>query len=501
MKASVTSKNQRYTALAWALAILVLAVAVPVNLIVDRLNINFDMTPNSMYTLTDTTEEYLDRLDAQGITVDVYFLNELYLLETDSSVLDLYETLMNYDAHECFNLIAFDPDTNPDLGRQLNPEGVYNLQKNDFFFVYNGNVKRVQAGMMYAQETTENSDGETVVTKEDFRAEPLMTGALISVVENIQTSVYFLEGHGEHPMSDYSQLTRNLRNFNYNCETLNLINADKVPEDCGALVIAGPTADITDAELEKLNAYAKTGGNIMLMMTPNDAKIRYQNIETLMSGFCLSMQYNRVYESDTSRYKSGDPYTFMCTLVPASEESGEDLTGQLISSTTGGLLTYMPASRTFDSFYGGNYSTCRIDTLIKTGNAEGTAKTAVAEPYGGTISDFEEQTGQIWNLAMYSKDTLRNDAKLMVFGSAEFLTDEAASSGSFFIIPTYLFSAGITWMQDSDIDVNIANKERVYDTLRVASDREGYILLAIYIGYPILIAVIGVVVWLRRKDA
>ena len=55
-KASITAKNKRYTALAWILAILVLAVAVPLNLIIERLNINFDMTPNSMYTLTDTTK-------------------------------------------------------------------------------------------------------------------------------------------------------------------------------------------------------------------------------------------------------------------------------------------------------------------------------------------------------------------------------------------------------------------------------------------------------------
>lgn len=496
MKTSVTSKNQKYTALAWVLALLVLAVAIPVNLIVDRLNINFDMTPNSIYSLTETTESYLTKLDEQGVVVDVYFLNELVKLESDSSVLDLYETLMKYDAHESFNLISFDPDTNPELGNRINPEGIYNLKKNDFFFVYGDNVKRVQSGMIYTQEITQASDGTETVSREEFRAEPLLTGAMMSVVEGIQATVYFLEGHGEHPMSDFSKLTRNLQNFNYGCQTLNLISAESVPEDCGALIVAGPTEDITDEELDKLNAYAKTGGSVMLLMTPNSAKMSYTNISTFMSSFCIAMDYDRVYESDSARYKSGDPYTFMCDLAPSSSETDDDLTGALINGENGGLLTFMPTSRTLSKVYGTNYGTCQIDTLI-------TAQpTAVAEPYGGTVQDFEEVTGTELTLALYSKDTLRSDAKLMVFGTAEFLTDEASdSNSSLFIIPTYLFSAGITWMQSSEVDVNIANKERAYDTLQVGSNREGYVLIAIYIAFPILIAAIGVVVWLRRKDA
>jgi hypothetical protein len=453
------------------------------------------MTPNSMYSLTETTENYLTKLDEQGIVVDVYFLNELVKLESDSSVLDLYETLMKYDAHESFNLISFDPDTNPQLSDKLNPEGVFNLKKNDFFFVYGSNVKRVQSGMIYTQEITQAADGTETVSREEFRAEPLLTGAMMSVVEGIETTVYFLEGHGEHPMSDFTTLTRNLQNVNYGCQTLNLINAERVPEDCGALVIAGPTYDITDEELTKLNAYAKTGGSVMLLMTPNKDKISYTNISTFMSSFCVAMDYDRVYESDTARHKSGDPYTFQCDLVPSAAETDDDLTGALMSGENGGLLTYMPASRTLSKVFGTNYGTCQIDTLI-TAQA-----TAVAEPYGGTVQDFEEITGTELTLALYSKDTLRSDAKLMVFGSAEFLTDEATASGSFFIIPTYLFTSGISWMQSSDIDANIAVKERSYDTLQVGSSREGYVLIAIYIAIPILIAAIGVVVWLRRKDA
>ena len=106
MKTSVHAKNKRFSALALVLALLVLAVAVPVTLIFDRLGINIDMTPNSLYTLTDTTRNYLADLDARGEVVDVYFLMKMEELEDDLEVLALYRTLLAYDAYDCFNLIG-----------------------------------------------------------------------------------------------------------------------------------------------------------------------------------------------------------------------------------------------------------------------------------------------------------------------------------------------------------------------------------------------------------
>ena len=48
MKTTAASKNTKYTVLAWVLALLVLAVAVPLNLIFERMNFNLDMTPQGL---------------------------------------------------------------------------------------------------------------------------------------------------------------------------------------------------------------------------------------------------------------------------------------------------------------------------------------------------------------------------------------------------------------------------------------------------------------------
>ena len=68
-------------------------------------------------------------------------------------------------------------------------------------------------------------------------------------------------------------------------------------------------------------------------------------------------------------------------------------------------------------------------------------------------------------------------------------------------MPLQLFLSTITWMYDSDIDMSIANKVKTYDSLNVSSSESANGYMALFVGIPCVIAVLGIVVWLRRKDA
>lgn len=488
MKTTVYAKNKKYTALAIILAVLVLLVAIPINLIFDRLNVHLDMTPNSLYTLTPKTEEYLNSLDEEGVKVDVYFLTKMEDIQESLELLALYRTLLAYDAHECFNLIDFDSDAEPEKMKDLDPENVFNLQDSDFLFSYNGMVKRLPGRLLYAIQT----DSKGSVKSADFCAENYFTGYIKSVVEGIRPTVYFLEGHGEAALDDVSQLRANLANYNYNSDSLNLINAESVPEDACIVVICGPQKDITDEELQKLLAYAKTGGNISLLLSPNDGAFAYKNLEQLMFTFCIGMNYDRIHETDTARHKSGDPFIFMCDIAQANPEATYNITQEL--SGAKGVLTYMPRSRSFYTIFGDNYGTIHSDKLIVT------QPTALSEPWGGIAKDPSEVTGQELILSMYAEDTLRNNAKLTVFGSSEIITNEGVGN-EFFIMPLQLFLATITWMYDSDVDMNIADKARTYDSLNINSSAEASGMIAVFIILPLAVAAAGVIVWLRRRNA
>ncbi len=492
MSNAVNSKNKKFTALAWTLAILVLAVAIPLNLIFERLNITADMTPNSLYTLTPTTTKMLDQYDQQGIVVDVYFLGKLEEMENDPEMLAMYRTLIEYDKFNCFHLIDIDPDTEPQLVKNLDPTGEYKLTDYDFLFKRDQFVKRIPASLMYTYGTAENAKGETIVTNAEFRAENYFTGAMYSVVTGEEPVVYFLEGHGEHGLDEMTTLKANLANYNYRAKSLNLMNAESVPEDACMIVCAGPTRDISEEEFQKLNDYLDKGGNLSLLMTPNPAKLSYSYLETIMYRFCIGMDYNTIYETDAARHVSGNNQIYMVDLVPAVEEAEIDLTADLLANKA--IIPYMPSARSFYQQYNENYTTCQVGDLLRT------ATTAMADPCGGTLEDPESVTGKQQSLAMYSQDSLRNNAKLAVFGSAEFLLDTSMTT-NYYIQPTYLYVSTITWMYNSDVDMNIDNKSKTYDELPINSSGTAKTYMALFLAAPIVIALIGVVVWLRRKDA
>lgn len=488
-KNTVNPKNKRFTAIAWALAILVLAVAIPLNLIFERLNVNFDMTANGLYTLTQTTEDYLNELDSRGEKVDVYFLATMEELESDLECLALYRMVLAYDKHPCFNLIALDPDTNPDTLKKLNPEGQFNLSDADFIFVHDKMIKRLPFSMTYFFELDEN--GKTI--NAEFCAENYFTGYMKTVVDGELPTVYFLEGHGEHTLEDMSRLKANLSNYNYGTSQLNLTTALAVPDDCCILVIAGPERDITADEFDKIREYTEKGGNVSLFLDPNSSKEVYTNLERLLSGYCIGINYDKVTETDENRHSHKKPYAMMCDIVEASGASStENLTAALLPTKTD-TVTYMPESRSFYLIYGENIGSLQYDTLIETDT------TAISEPFGGTKLDPESSTGQQIPLAMYAMDTQHADSKLVVFGSSYFITDEGAGN-AYFINPLQLFLSTITWMYNSDVDMDISNKARSFDSLNINSSAEATGMLVLFVGFPVLIAMAGVIIWLRRKD-
>ena len=182
----------------------------------------------------------------------------------------------------------------------------------------------------------------------------------------------------------------------------------------------------------------------------------------------------------------------MCNITEASEDSTENLTEALLPKNND-LPTYMPYSRSFYTAYSMNISTVNMDPLILTDT------TARSDPFGGSVADPTPTTGQSLALSMYSVDTMRSNSKLIVFGSGDIITDEGTAQ-AYFINPLNLFLTSVTWMYNSDVDMNIANKERTYDSLNITSSAEASRLIAVFAAFPILIAAAGVLIWLRRRN-
>lgn len=512
----MNAKKRKATGIAWIMIILVIAIAIPLNLIANKLDMNFDMTPKKLYSLSDTTTDYLDELDESGDKIDFYFLMKMDTLETSDDYIALYNMLKQYSKHKCINFVDFDPDENPELVDSLNPDGYLTLSSGDIVIKHGSVTKRVTGKSMYRNSGSYDDSGNYTSGVTYFEGENLITGAIKAAVSDITPKVYFLSGHGEPTIEDnFTKLSSNLSNYNYSAEELDLSTVDAVPDDAAILVEASPEKDITDSEKEMIDEFLDNGGNITFMMSPNKSKQEYKNIEAIMEDYCIGMHYDRVKETNNSLHLDGDAYAVECNLTEVSDSDEEgssessqyvdimtvndsyagdvDLTSGLISN---GLYTYMPESRSFYFLYNDNLSTMDINTLITTNT------TAEGEPYGGTEDDPDvlKDTTSGLCLSAYSMDKSRNDSKIVCFGSADFLKDENMESG-YYINPLYLFLSSVSWMQSSDIDMGIASKEEVNDKMHFENEASAKTYMAVFMAIPVVVAAVGLGVWIKRRKA
>lgn len=490
-------KARSFTAAAIVFGAIALAIVILINLMVSRINVVWDMTPTGIYKLTDSTTNYLESLDKK---VNFYFLFDMDLLSTDTESMPLYNAMKEYSSFDCINFSAFDPDDDPDKVKELQEMG-YSISQGDIVIECEGRSKHIPANTMFETHTT--GDGAKTASTVYFTGENIITGAIEAVVSGKEVKVYFLTGHGEKAIdTDYTILKKNLAARNYIAEPLDLTVKDSVPEDAAIVIAAAPKSDISSNELTALNSYLDNGGNICFWMSPNEDAVDYTNIESILKDFSLSMDYDRVNETDPDLYVPNDPTSFRCSIVVADDTTKIDLTSGLKQFVDQGAVPVMTNSRSFSQIYNEGVSSENIfaGSLLQTIDRVGDgSSTAVGEPLGGAkprdrISDV------VLDLAMYSTDKQRSDAKIMVMGNAEFLDDENIYQ-AYMTIPVNLQLSVFSWMYDSDqaLDFGIAGKERTFDEMNIASASDANVVNVIFIAVPIVVGLIGGAVWLRRR--
>jgi ABC-type uncharacterized transport system involved in gliding motility auxiliary subunit len=234
---SFDRRQTRYGTLAGTGIVLVLAIMVALNYVLARQNTRWDLTAARQYSLSDQTRRLLDSLTAP-VRILVFDREREFPRYRDR--LDEYAYLSSQ-----VTVDYIDVDRQPMLARQ------YEVQSyGTIVFDYGGRVERV------------TSD-----------AEQDLTNGLITVVEGVQQTVYFVEGHGEkeHTGADrdgYSAVSGALGLDNFDVESLVLAQQSAVPEDATAVIVAGPQTDLLPGEVEALGVYLDRGGKLLVLIDP-----------------------------------------------------------------------------------------------------------------------------------------------------------------------------------------------------------------------------------------
>ncbi|MBQ8796857.1 MAG: GldG family protein [Oscillospiraceae bacterium] len=273
---------------------IVLVMVILINLMVGALPskfTTFDITDNQFHSISEQTKEVL-----QGVTKDVtvywVYTEGAYGTAYVESLLDLVQEQSNR-----IKVVKKDTDLYPNFASTYTADTVY------------PNSLIVECGEKYSYlnysgdiYTVDNADYYTTGTYTTyFNGEGALLSAINYVTSDKSSKIYTLTGHEEIALT--TRFAAAVKNQNIVTEELSLLTAEEVPQDAEAVLICGPSRDISADELEKLQTYAANGGSIMVITDIYvDKTVNWPNLDTLMADYGMSAAKGFVLDTNSGYY-------------------------------------------------------------------------------------------------------------------------------------------------------------------------------------------------------
>jgi len=336
-----------------------------------------------------------------------------------------------------------------------------------------------------------------------------LTNALIRMGKKGKKRIYFLTGHGEPSLDgvgkeDFTTLRKALEGMNYEVKSLMLVTSDQVPPDAAVVVMAGPKKPMMAQEIERLSAYWDKGGSVLLLLDPGSdgglgAWLKAKGVEL----------GNDLVIDQASRLAGLSP------LAPLASEYGfHDITKMM-----SGTFCFFPQAR----------SVTLVTTLPQGIKGEELVKTSPASwatDYGSFLAWYKTQMDKLkqnqgqqvpielkpnkgdrkgplslgaalskQGKAAQGKERPEGSSRLVVFGDADFANNEFLDLAG----NHDLALNSVSWLAADDDLVAIRAKARKSQPLLLQPVQERLLFWIPLVAWPLVLAVVGMVVIIRRR--
>ncbi|MEK7474462.1 MAG: Gldg family protein [Candidatus Coatesbacteria bacterium] len=483
VRTAVLSPGLRYgsNALLFTGAV-VIAVAL-VNVITTRHSWRTDLTSNRFFSLSEQTRQIVKGLNRKvKLTVFVGARN------TESGELrDLLELYGH--ASRQLDIEYVDPDLKPERAY------IYKITGQPTVVVESaGKRKDILPQEMFGYQFNGQQP------QREFKGEPVLTAAILSVASDQQSVIYFVEGHGERSIMDttdngIASLKAGLERDNFVVKTLNILKDGKIPADADLLIVAGPSRAFPAPEQKVLAEWLAKSGRLLVLLDnvspPGlDAILKPWGVKPL-AGLAVDPRSN---------------YPFAGPMVPAPLYESHKITADLSKQGVAVILpgaralelgtvpggTVLPLLKTTDaSWLEADWQTEKTPKFTSGTDRRGpltlAAAIAVAAPLTATAAGAGAEPASL----------PPHSPKIVVFGNTTFVTNGLRGT-----IETGfdLFANAVNWLSGSTESISIRPKQR--DDRRIFLDnvKTNIMFTVSLIVFPLGVILVGVWTWWRRRS-
>lgn len=471
------TKGTKHGAYSVGVTAAVVAIVVVLNLIVGQLPEKYrsiDVSNTKIYEISDTSKTLLKNLD-QKITMKV-LANEEEADERIRTFLSKYSGLSKNISVEWI-----DPVLHPSV-----------LEEND------ASENTIIVSCEETGKTTTVAFSDMIVTdmysyyytgtasESEFDGEGQLTGAVNYVVNDAGQQVYRTIGHGEATLS--STITDLMNKNNYQVEEWNLLMEGSVPEDCELLLINAPTKDLTEEERTAIETYLGQGGDVMLLLGEKNAA-EMPNFAALMKTY--GMEPADGYIADPERCYQGN-YYYLFPQLSLSDEMADGISSEMVLVINAHGFTVTDAARdtiTTTAFMNSSDHAYAITEEKQTEGSYALGAVAVETIEDETESESTEKSET-------TEDSETKESRFTVI-SAGSLIDSQITDTFTTLENTTIFMNAVTANFDGVENLSIEPKSLSieYNTVQ----HIGVFSLLVIFGIPVLILVVGFVVWFKRR--
>jgi len=451
------ARQTKYAAYAAVYILVVLTAVVIANFLADRYNKSYDATANKRYSLSDQTAKIVKGLK-QPATI-TYF-DQGTRFQPAQDLLSEYASLSPK-----IQVKYLDPDKNPQEAREAG--------------IKNYGTALVQIGDKKEEAKSMTEEG--------------ITGAIIRDLKNNTRAVCFVGGSGEHQIDDsdrsgYSRFKDLLGKENYQAKSIDLLQKAEVPSDCTVLVVAGPTRDYQQPEVDAIKKYVEDGGRALLMLDPplkigrseiadNDA------LTTLLQNWGVTVDKNLILDLNPIGQLAGlGPQVALVTRYES----------QPIVSGLKGTATGFPLSRSIEVKNGDKTSVQKLFDSSESSLATNNLSSPQVD-----VNDPKNRKGPLTIAAAGTYSTGKQDSqgRFVVVGSSSW----AANSFINFNGNSDLALNTVDWLSSDEDLISIRPKEREDRRVTMTRAQLNLVRTTSQFLLPLIVVVAGVSVWWKRR--
>lgn len=498
-----------------AITAAVLAGLIVINILVsalsNRFNLDFDMSTQKTNTMSKENIEFIKKVEKEveitfcadkdtyatgemsyysqqyGVTADAseYYDQTLKLVEkytgynknidlkfvdVQSSEFSAISTKYTTDNIGYGDIIVSHSEGEIEKHRVVGFEDIYELTEEDEY------------GYGYATSTTVSGNN----------IETALTSAIAYVTSSKTKKLAIITGHSKN---DYSQeFVEILEKNNYEVEVIKDTLVTEISDEFDAVLIASPTTDFIDAEIDALSEFLDNDGKLNkgLMFFADTESPNLPNIYDFLSQWGVKVEEGILFETNTSNHMSDEPMS----MGSYETDSEDEITAGMNFCLTGYNVPLKPI---FESEGG-----ITVSVLIAT------PESVVAAPIG-TTNDWagadQYEKASYPTVVQSVKETYDENNELIssyvvTFSSAEFLYSPFNSQSSVsnrditLAVSERLVRAdklGISFTSKK-----ISNESFSEQVTEAASKTVTWIFMGII---PVLIVAVGIYIFIKRRNA